>query len=221
MGTPAYLAPERDAGEPATPASDLYSLGIVAHECLAGTTPFHGTPLEVASASRFGSLPPLPAAVPAPVTALVTDLTAKDPAARPGSSAEVAARAAQLRDAMNGGLLAVPSGRPGTPPSARTTSHTAVLPDPQAPAREMLDWPSAAPQARSAPGRRPDRAGWVAGLAFVLVALAGWLLVSAVRGPAGGTADIPGGPHAGTTDLVHQRCHPGRPSGGCRAPAAG
>jgi hypothetical protein len=186
VGTPAYLAPERGAGEPATPASDLYSLGIVAYECLTGTTPFHGTPLEVASASRFGSFPPLPAAVPALVTALVTDLTAKDPAARPGSSAEVAARAAQLRDAMYGGLPAVPSGQPGTWPAAPLASPTAVLPDPQAPATEMLDWPSAAAQARSAPGRRPGRvrAGWVAALAAVLVALAGWLLVSAVRGPA-------------------------------------
>jgi serine/threonine-protein kinase len=186
VGTPAYLAPERGAGEPATPASDLYSLGMVAYECLTGTLPFHGTPLEVASASRFGSLPALPADVPAPVTALVSDLTAKDPAARPGSSAEVAARAAQLRDALNGGPLAGPSGRPGTRPSAPVTSHTAVLPDPQAPATEMLDWPPAAPPARSAPGRQPGRAraGWVAGLAVVLVALAGWLLVSAVRGPA-------------------------------------
>ena len=186
VGTPAYLAPERGAGEPATPASDLYSLGIVAHECLTGTTPFRGTPLEVASASRFGLLPPLPAAVPAPVTALVTALTAKDPAARPGSSAEVAARAAQLRDAMNGGLLAGPPGRPGTRPSAPAASHTAVLPDPPAPATETLDWPPAAPLARPAPGRPAGRAraGWVAGLAVVLVALAGWVLVSAVRGPA-------------------------------------
>jgi serine/threonine-protein kinase len=186
VGTPAYLAPERSAGEPATPASDLYSLGMVAYECLTGTLPFHGTPLEVASASRFGSLPALPADVPAPVTALVSDLTAKDPTARPGSSADVAARAAQLRDAMNGGLSAGPPGRPGTRPSAPATSHTAVLPDPQAPAAEMLDWPPAAPPARSAPGRRPGRAraGLVAGLAVMLVALAGWLLVSAVRGPA-------------------------------------
>ena len=39
VGTPAYLAPERAAGEPATPASDLYSLGIVAYECLTGSAP--------------------------------------------------------------------------------------------------------------------------------------------------------------------------------------
>jgi serine/threonine-protein kinase len=192
VGTPAYLAPERGAGEPATPASDLYSLGIVAYECLTGSTPFRGTPLEVAGASRYGSLPPLPATVPAPVATLVTDLTAKDPAARPGSAAEVAARAAGLRDAMNG-RRDVASSRPGTLPFARTTSHTAVLPDPPVPATEMLDWPAAAPRARSAAGRRPgrSRAGWVAGLAVVLVALAGWLLVSAVRGSAPPRAAAP------------------------------
>ncbi len=138
VGTPAYLAPERASGEPATPASDLYSLGIVAYECLTGTTPFHGTPLEVASASRHGSLPPLPAAVPAPVAALVTDLTAKDPAARPGSSAQVAVRAAQLRDALNGARLTVP---PGPQPPGPAGGHTAVLPGPQGPATQMLDWP--------------------------------------------------------------------------------
>jgi serine/threonine-protein kinase len=185
VGTPAYLAPERGAGEPATAASDLYSLGIVAYECLTGSTPFHGTPLEVATANRYGSLPPLPAGVPAPVTALVTDLTAKDPAARPGSAAEVAARAARLRDAMNGGWN-VPSGRPAAPPSAPIPSPTAVLPDLQASATEMLDWSAGPPQAPSAAGWRPGRAraGWVAGLAIVLVAVAGWLLVSAVRHPA-------------------------------------
>ena len=36
IGTPAYLAPERVAGAAATPAGDLYSLGVVAYECLTG-----------------------------------------------------------------------------------------------------------------------------------------------------------------------------------------
>ena len=44
LGTPAYLAQERVAGQAATPASDLYSLGVVAWECLAGTPPFTGRP---------------------------------------------------------------------------------------------------------------------------------------------------------------------------------
>ena len=65
LGTPAYLAPERVAGQAATPASDLYSLGVVAWECLAGTPPFTGVPVEVAIAHRDRPLPPLPGAVPA------------------------------------------------------------------------------------------------------------------------------------------------------------
>ena len=58
IGTPNYLAPERVAGAPATPASDLYSLGVVAHECLTGTPPFSGSPVEVAAAHREQELPP-------------------------------------------------------------------------------------------------------------------------------------------------------------------
>ena len=192
VGTPAYLAPERAAGQPATPASDMYSLGIVAFECLTGTLPFHGTPMEIAAASRLQPLPPLPPAVPPAVAALVTDLTAKDPADRPGSAAEVAARATRLRDTLDAGTQPARSGsHPGTAglPAGRPRAHahTAVLPDPQAPATEMLDWPSAGPQSGlpddpgpGRPGRA--RAAWVAGLAAVVVALAAWLLASAGRG---------------------------------------
>jgi serine/threonine protein kinase len=43
MGTPGYIAPERINGIPASPASDLYSLGIVAYECLMGAEPFAGS----------------------------------------------------------------------------------------------------------------------------------------------------------------------------------
>ena len=103
MGTPAYLAPERVSGASATPASDLYSLGVVAYECLAGAQPFTGKPLEVAAAHRDLPLPPFPHAVPADVAQLVADLTAKNPAARPASAQEVATRAVRLREDMASG----------------------------------------------------------------------------------------------------------------------
>jgi serine/threonine-protein kinase len=106
VGTPAYLAPERAEGAPATPASDLYSLGVVAYECLSGRQPFHGTPLEMAVAHRLRPLPPLPAGLPAGVAALVADLTAKDAAARPASAEAVAERARHLRDAIEAGAVA-------------------------------------------------------------------------------------------------------------------
>jgi eukaryotic-like serine/threonine-protein kinase len=101
LGTPAYLAPERIAGQAATPASDLYSLGVVAWECLVGTPPFTGAPVEVALAHREVPLPPLPGAVPADVAALIAALTAKDPRARPPGAGEVAERAGRLRDAIS------------------------------------------------------------------------------------------------------------------------
>src|SRR6266545_1453108 len=52
VGTTGYLAPECVGGAQATPASDLYALGVVAYECLAGVSPFTGLPVEVALAHR-------------------------------------------------------------------------------------------------------------------------------------------------------------------------
>jgi serine/threonine-protein kinase len=96
VGTPAYMAPERAAGGIATSAGDLYSLGIVAYHCLTGRVPFDGEPLAVAFAHLHRDMPPLPPSVPTGIAALVTDLTAKDPSARPPSAKDVAARAEQL-----------------------------------------------------------------------------------------------------------------------------
>jgi len=100
IGTPGYLAPERAMGERATPASDLYSLGMLAYECLAGAPPFGGTPLEVALAHRDRPLPPLPPSVAVGVAALVMRLAAKDPARRPNDAAEIAVWAGLLRDGI-------------------------------------------------------------------------------------------------------------------------
>jgi eukaryotic-like serine/threonine-protein kinase len=100
-GTPVYMAPERGTGVGTTPASDVYSLGIVAYECLTGRVPFVGGALEVALAHVEQELPPLPPTVPPSVAALVADLTSKDPAARP-SAADVAAWADELRAQLSG-----------------------------------------------------------------------------------------------------------------------
>jgi eukaryotic-like serine/threonine-protein kinase len=97
-GTPGYLSPEQIAGRPATAASDLYSLGMIAYECLTGRPPFRGSPLAVARAHLDRPLPPLPATVPAPVVKLVAALTAKDPKDRPGDATAVAEWARRVRD---------------------------------------------------------------------------------------------------------------------------
>ena len=118
IGTPAYLAPERISGAPAMPATDLYALGVVAHQCLTGQVPFVGEPLAVALAHLDRGIPPLPPSVPPAAAALVADLTRQDPAARPGSAWDVAVRAEHLRVILSSPEAASP-GDPTTTLPAR------------------------------------------------------------------------------------------------------
>jgi eukaryotic-like serine/threonine-protein kinase len=96
QGTAAYLAPEQFTGDRASPASDLYALGIVGYECLTGTRPFRGEPIEIAGAHRDR---PLPVTVPPAAAALLAKLAAKDPAARPRDAA-LAGHPATLVEAL-------------------------------------------------------------------------------------------------------------------------
>ncbi|GGR44498.1 serine/threonine-protein kinase [Nocardioides luteus] len=83
MGTPQYLSPEQARGEKATPASDVYSLGVVAFECLAGYRPFQKeTPVATAIAHLHDPVPPLPDHVPADLAAVVMRSLQKDPSLR-------------------------------------------------------------------------------------------------------------------------------------------
>ncbi|WP_040167933.1 protein kinase domain-containing protein [Microbacterium gorillae] len=98
MGTVQYLSPEQASGHPASPATDIYSLGIVAYECLAGKRPFTGeSQVAIAMAQINDAPPPLPDSVPEPVDRLVMAMIAKKPEDRPGSSAAVARAATALR----------------------------------------------------------------------------------------------------------------------------
>jgi serine/threonine-protein kinase len=97
VGTVDYLSPEQANGQSATPRSDLYSLGMMAYECLSGLRPFHKeTMVATALAHVKDDAPPLPDDVPADVRRLVEEMIAKDPERRPASAGEVAARATAL-----------------------------------------------------------------------------------------------------------------------------
>lgn len=98
MGTVQYLSPEQASGHPASPATDTYSLGIVAYECLAGKRPFTGESQVAIAMAQINEQPaPLPPTVAVPVQNLVMAMIAKKPEDRPASSAAVSRAAAALR----------------------------------------------------------------------------------------------------------------------------
>jgi serine/threonine-protein kinase len=101
MGTASYVSPEQATGGTITSASDLYSLGVVAYECLTGHPPFFAeTPVAIAVAHMHRPVPPLPPDVPAPIAELVLAMLAKQPEDRPESARWVANRARQLRGGL-------------------------------------------------------------------------------------------------------------------------
>ena len=114
MGTAMYVSPEQATGAPVTAASDIYSLGVVAYECLAGHPPFTASePLAIAFAHKHEPVPALPPDVPQPVSDLVYHMLAKTPEERPASVRVVADRADVLRDALTLGGPAEAAGYPG------------------------------------------------------------------------------------------------------------
>ncbi len=95
VGTPEYMAPEQATGRPVSTATDLYSLGVIAYELLAGHVPFEDEDNPVAILVRHVNdpLPALAASAPDVDSHLcewVMRLLAKDPLDRPPSAADAA-----------------------------------------------------------------------------------------------------------------------------------
>jgi serine/threonine protein kinase len=145
MGTASYLAPEQVSGGRGTAASDVYSLGVVAYECLAGVRPFRDDdPLAIAVAHLREEPPPLPDHVPPEARDLVMSALAKDPADRPEGAVEFGRQAAAVRRRLRsahpagsgarGGLLSTPTeghGRHASPaPSPSVDTRALPLPAP-------------------------------------------------------------------------------------------
>ena len=178
IGTTGYLAPERVSGRSATAASDLYALGIVGYECVTGQPPFRGEPLQVALAHLDQDLPGLPPwCLSQPggteLAALIADLTARDPAARPASAALAAGRAGRIRD----GRADAPDRRAGSPGGLPAPTGTGQAPLPSSTEPGLA--PPAGPRRR-----RLAPAGLAAGL--VAAGLLGWLLATAQADPGQG-----------------------------------
>jgi len=93
VGTPAYMSPEQAAGETVDGRSDLYSLGCVLYEMLAGEPPFTGTSVQAVIAKRFVQTPVdinvLRDGIPRPVARALQRTLARLAIDRPGSAAEL------------------------------------------------------------------------------------------------------------------------------------
>lgn len=108
MGTVQYLSPEQASGKSASPLTDIYSLGIVAYEALAGRRPFTGeSQVSIAMAHIKNPPPPLPENIPLPVRNLVLSCIAKKPELRPASAQHLARAAIAISRGRFGEALAL------------------------------------------------------------------------------------------------------------------
>ncbi|NNG40969.1 protein kinase [Flexivirga sp. ID2601S] len=205
MGSVRYMAPERFDESPVTASSDVYALGCVLYECLAGTAPFaHRDLSRLIKAHLYDAPPHLPARLPdtdmSALDAVVQRALAKNPADRPANAGALVRDAA---DALSGTARSrvhrelsrpmpvahsapVPRGRPRAGPSPRATSHGGARPATRPP--------------HPAPGPGSRRRGnnpWLWGIAALVVGattVAGALLLD----PFGGSGE----PSASASDPV-------------------
>jgi hypothetical protein len=174
VGTPRYMAPEQARGRPTTPATDVYSVGVVLYEMLAGRPPFtENSVVELALRHLQNPPPALPAGTPGPLVAIVKCALAKDPARRYASGTTMANALGRARV-----TLAAPQRPPGIgrrppespaarspaartsvtrPPAARPPAAHAPAAAPHAPAA-AAHAPAARPTAAHAPAARPTAA---------------------------------------------------------------
>jgi tetratricopeptide (TPR) repeat protein len=182
LGTASYLSPEQAQGARATPASDLYSLGVVAFELLTGRRPFEGDSVAAEAAAHVtGEVPSvceLSPELPCELDPVFGKALAKSPSARYGSCAEfVAALRASLEAAA--GATGVLATVPLKPPRA------------------------ASPQARYAPRARRT---WIVPAAIVLLLAAAGVALAVALTRGGGKQALP--PQKVST-VVHTVTQPG------------
>jgi eukaryotic-like serine/threonine-protein kinase len=226
MGTAHYIAPEQALGQPAEPASDVYSLAVCGYECLAGHRPFLSENAVTVAMMHIRDIPPpLPPDVPPAARAVIEATLIKDPRQRYNDGGEFAAAVSAVRAGLP---LPTPSGlvnatyatgqQPQQPPPQQMPpppSMPVPIPQQQLPQQQQMPGgpPSPAmnpmiaigPPSRPAPRqvmlpapRRKTQWGWWALLAAILlvVLVAGIVLVAKMLGGGNGSPPHNGQPQS-------------------------
>ena len=162
IGTPAYMAPEQCEGATVSPATDLYALGVVLYQMMAGRAPFRAESpqglIKQILADEAPRLNKVVAGIPDDVARLVAYLLEKDPAARPRSAYEVS-RSIERLQKEEGGRSAIPEAL------ASFVREQAV----ESSLRLVTPAPTRAPGAKGRTARLPWKVVWaVATLAAIL-----------------------------------------------------
>jgi serine/threonine protein kinase len=197
VGTAAYLSPEQAMGQPLSPATDIYSLGLVLLECIKGVVEYPGGAVESAVA-RLHRAPEIPDDVPAEWADLLRSMTAIEPLERPAAAdIETVLRQALVSPASTPGELAPETTRvlpamPFHPPSItaeesvdelREAAASANKPAPAGNVQEAAATPAAA---QAHPKTRTKRF-WLAvvlGLVVVAAAVAAVMMTISAQSPA-------------------------------------
>jgi serine/threonine-protein kinase len=107
MGTPYYMSPEQAEGRPVSPASDIYSFGVLLYELLTGKTPYSAETnnlsemIEAVSKGKIESLGKHCRKASPKLDALMSRLLSKEPETRPRHGAEVATTLLEISEETN------------------------------------------------------------------------------------------------------------------------
>lgn len=195
MGTASYIAPEQAEGTGVLPASDMYSLGVVAFHGLTGHRPFQAeNPIELALHHVRTPPPPLPPDIPAGVRAFVERSLVKNPHQRFASATEMAALARVAVDADPASTSVMPPvgqlprragvvsmGGPPASVAAPATAAPHLPPGGQVPPGSTppgVNLGTAPPPPASNPSKRPMVMAVAGAAALVLVGGIVWLLIA-------------------------------------------
>jgi serine/threonine-protein kinase len=198
LGTPSYMSPEQCRGKAVDHRTDVYSLGVMAHEVLAGRQPFDGdSVMEVLVKHMSAAPPPMTAhsaALPRELDEPVLRMLEKEPDQRPSSAGEaidaLIAAAREAGIAVGSAASARASGRSVTPLSAPERARLARAETVVSPGEAGRTFIPAESDVAGGPRRRTLLVAAVAAVGL-LAGAAVVVLVAQSRGPASASAPAP------------------------------